>query len=181
MDCRNRIIAKYMENPARRLSATDFHSFLSGVDADDVTRVVRFFENWGVINYYAAPLNHHEPRNEDSRLTEDSKGELRVPETALQSIDSLIQFDKPRCRLKASDIYPDLAVENEQNFDLDSRFRKAYYLKISAIIVRDLLIETFLCLSCFNEGAFVAGHSRRPLYSYGVEVIGKAYPPQTLP
>ncbi|KAJ0750576.1 putative transcription factor MYB/SANT family [Helianthus annuus] len=168
MDCRNRIVAKYMENPARRLSATDCHSFLSGVDADDVTRVVRFLENWGVINYCAAPLNHHEPRNEDSRLTEDSKGELRVPATALRSIDSLIQFDKPRCRLKASDIYPELAVENEQNSDLDSRIREAlsenkcnhcsrslgivYYQSVKEI-------ETFLCLSCFNEGAFVAGHS----------------------
>ncbi|KAI7756935.1 hypothetical protein M8C21_014386 [Ambrosia artemisiifolia] len=168
MDCRNRIVAKYMENPARRLSATDCHGFLAGVDADDVTRVVRFLENWGVINYCAAPPNHHELRNEDSRLTEDSKGELRVPATALRSIDSLIQFDKPRCRLKASDIYPELAVEDEQNSDLDSRIREAlsenkcnhcsrslgivYYQSVKEV-------ETFLCLSCFNEGAFVAGHS----------------------
>lgn len=124
MDCRNRIVAKYMENPARRLSATDCHGFLVGVDADDVNRVVRFLENWGVINYCAAPINHHEPRNEDSRLTENSKGELQVPATALRSIDSLIQFDKPRCRLKASDIYPELAVDSEQNSDLDSRIRE---------------------------------------------------------
>lgn len=124
MDCRNRIVAKYMENPARRLSASDCHEFLVGVDADDVTRVVRFLENWGVINYCAAPLNHHNARNEGSCLTEDSKGELRVPATALRSIDSLIQFDKPRCRIKASDIYPELAVDNEDNSDLDNRIRE---------------------------------------------------------
>ncbi|KAI3821382.1 hypothetical protein L1987_08949 [Smallanthus sonchifolius] len=168
MDCRNHIVAKYMENPARRLSATDCHAFLTGVDADDVTRVVRFLENWGVINYCAAPLNHHEPRNEDSRLTEDSKGELHVPATALRSIDSLIQFDKPRCRLKASDIYPELAVDSEQISDLDSRIREVLSENRCNHCSRSLgivyyqsckEIESLLCLSCFNEGAFVAGHS----------------------
>ena len=124
MDCRNRIVAKYMENPSKRLSASDCHGFLVGVDPDDVTRVVRFLDNWGVINYCAAPLNHHDSRNEDSCLTEDSKGELRVPATALRSIDSLIQFDRPRCRLKASDIYPELAVDSENKSDLDSRIRE---------------------------------------------------------
>ncbi|KAK1407742.1 hypothetical protein QVD17_39368 [Tagetes erecta] len=168
MDCRNRIVSKYMENPARRLSATDCHGFLAGVDADDVNRVVRFLENWGVINYCAAPINHHEPRNEESRLTEDSKGELQVPATALRSIDSLIQFDKPRCRLKASDIYPELAVDSEQNSDLDSRIREVLSENRCNHCSRSLGIvyyqsvketETLLCLSCFNEGAFVAGHS----------------------
>ncbi|XP_076914573.1 SWI/SNF complex subunit SWI3C-like [Bidens hawaiensis] len=168
MDCRNRIVAKYMENPAKRLSATDCHSFLAGVDPDDVTRVVRFLENWGVINYCVAPLNHNEPRNEESRLAEDSKGELRVPATALRSIDSLIQFDKPRCRLKASDIYPELGNDSEQNLDLDSRIREVlsenrcnYCSRSLGIVYYQSLkeIETFLCLSCFNEGAFVAGHS----------------------
>ncbi|KAD4385211.1 hypothetical protein E3N88_25379 [Mikania micrantha] len=168
MDCRNRIVAKYMENPARRLTVADCQGFLAGVDADDVTRVVRFLENWGVINYCAAPVNHHEPRNEDSRLTEDSKGELHVPATALRSIDSLIQFDKPRCRLKASDIYPELAVDSEQNSDLDSRIREVlsenrcnHCSRSLGIVYYQSLkeIEILLCLSCFNDGAFVAGHS----------------------
>lgn len=168
MDCRNRIVAKYMENPAKRLSASDCHGFLDGVDADDVTRFVRFLENWGVINYCAAPLNHHEPRNEVSCLMEDSKGELRVPATALRSIDSLIQFDKPRCRIKASDIYPELAVDNEENSDLDSRIRELlsenrcnHCSRSLGIVYYQSLkeIDALLCLSCFNEGAFVAGHS----------------------
>nr|XP_043606317.1 SWI/SNF complex subunit SWI3C isoform X2 [Erigeron canadensis] len=168
MDCRNRIVAKYMENPAKRLSVSDCHEFLVGVDADDVTRVVRFLENWGVINYCAAPPTVHEPRNEGSCLTEDAKGELRVPATALRSIDSLIQFDRPSCRLKASDIYPELAVDSEEKSDLDSRIREvlsenrcnhcskslgiAYYQSLKEM-------ETVLCLNCFGEGAFVAGHS----------------------
>ncbi|XP_024977034.1 SWI/SNF complex subunit SWI3C isoform X1 [Cynara cardunculus var. scolymus] len=168
MDCRNRIVAKYMENPARRLSTSDCQAFLVGVDADDVTRVVRFLENWGVINYCAAPLNNHDPRNEGSYLTEDLKGELRVPATALRSIDSLIQFDKPRCRIKAADIYPELAVDSDENSDLDSRIRellsenRCNHCSISLGIVyyQSLKeIETLLCLNCFNEGAFVAGHS----------------------
>lgn len=168
MDCRNRIVAKYMENPARRLSASDCHGFLVGVDADDVTRVVRFLENWGVINYCASPPNHHEPRNEGSCLTEDSKGELRVPATALRSIDSLIQFDKPRCRIKASDIYPELAVDSEETSDLDSKIRELlsenrcnHCSRSLGIVYYQSLkeIETLLCLSCFNEGAFVIGHS----------------------
>ncbi|KAJ9567865.1 hypothetical protein OSB04_003831 [Centaurea solstitialis] len=168
MDCRNRIVAKYMENPARRLSASDCQAFLVGVDADDVTRVVRFLENWGVINYCAAPPNNHDSRNEGSYLTEDLKGELRVPATALRSIDSLIQFDRPRCRIKAADIYPELAVDSEENSDLDSRIRellsenRCNHCSISLGIVyyQSLKeIETLLCLNCFNEGAFVAGHS----------------------
>lgn len=168
MDCRNRIVAKYMENPARRLSASDCHSFLANVDADDVTRVVRFLENWGVINYCAAPLNHHEPGNEGSCLTEDSKGELKVPATALRSIDSLIQFDKPRCRIKATDIYPELAVESDENSDLDTRIRELlsenkcnHCSKSLGIVYYQSLkeIETLLCLNCYNEGEFVAGHS----------------------
>ncbi|KAI3672773.1 hypothetical protein L6452_38872 [Arctium lappa] len=168
MDCRNRIVAKYMENPARRLSASDCQAFLVGVDADDVTRVVRFLENWGVINYCAAPLNNHDPRNESSCLTEDLKGELRVPATALRSIDSLIQFDKPRCRIKAADIYPELAVDSDENSDLDSRIRELLSenrcnncsISLGIVYYQSLKeIETLLCLNCFNEGAFVAGHS----------------------
>ncbi|PWA85703.1 SWITCH/sucrose nonfermenting 3C [Artemisia annua] len=168
MDCRNRIVAKYMENPAKRLSASDCHGFLVGVDPEDVTRVVRFLDNWGVINYCAAPLNHHDSRNEDSCLTEDSKGELRVPATALRSIDSLIQFDRPRCRLKASDIYPELAVDSENKSDLDSRIRELlsenrcnFCAKSLGIVYYQSLkeVETLLCLNCYNDGAFVAGHS----------------------
>ncbi|GKB14227.1 SWI/SNF complex subunit SWI3C isoform X2, partial [Tanacetum coccineum] len=168
MDCRNRIVAKYMENPAKRLSASDCHSFLVGVDPDDVNRVVRFLDNWGVINYCATPLNHHDSRNEDSCLIEDSKGELRVPATALRTIDSLIQFDRPRCRLKASDIYPELAVDSENKSDLDSKIRELlsenrcnFCSKSLGIVYYQSLkeVETLLCLSCFNDGAFVAGHS----------------------
>ncbi|XP_023747544.2 SWI/SNF complex subunit SWI3C isoform X2 [Lactuca sativa] len=168
MDCRNRIVAKYMENPAMRLSASECHSFLAGVDADDVTRVVRFLENWGVINYCAAPPNHHEPRNEGSYLTEDSKGELKVPAAALRSIDSLIQFDKPRCRIKATDIYPELAVDSDETSDLDTRIRELlsenkcnHCSKSLGIVYYQSLkeIESLLCLNCYNEGEFVAGHS----------------------
>ncbi|XP_071692964.1 SWI/SNF complex subunit SWI3C-like [Rutidosis leptorrhynchoides] len=168
MDCRNRIVAKYMENPAKRLSVSDCQGFLVGVDTDNITRVVRFLENWGVINYCAAPSIHHEQRNEEMCLSEDSKGELRVPTTALRSINSLIQFERPSCRLKVLDIYPELATDNEENSDLDSRVREvlsenkcnhcsrslgiAYYQSLKEI-------ETLLCLKCYTEGAFVAGHS----------------------
>lgn len=167
IDCRNKIVTKYMENPAKRLSVSDCQGFIVGIDVDDITRIVRFLDNWGIINFCAAPLIH-ETRNDGSYLSEDVKGELCVPATALKSIDSLIQFDKPKCVLKATDVYPELVSQGHENSDLDSRLREAlnesrcnHCSRPPAVIYYQSLkeIDVLLCLECFNEGRFVIGHS----------------------
>ena len=123
MECRNRIVAKYMENPERRLSVGDCQGLVAGIDIDDLTRIVRFLDHWGIINYCAATPNC-EARSDGSYLREDSTGEVHVPSAALKSIDSLIQFDKPRCRLKAADVYSSLSCHDGGESDLDSRIRE---------------------------------------------------------
>ncbi|KAL0432225.1 UNVERIFIED_CONTAM: SWI/SNF complex subunit SWI3C [Sesamum latifolium] len=167
MECRNFFVAKYMENPEKHLSVADCQGLVAGIDIDDLTRIVRFLDHWGIINYCATPLKH-EPQKDGTYLCEDSNSELHVPSAALKSIDSLIKFDKPKCRLKAADVYPELACQRDQDSDFDSTIREqlsehrcnccsrsiptVYYQSQKEIDVR-------LCLDCFNEGGFVAGHS----------------------
>ncbi|XP_059631785.1 SWI/SNF complex subunit SWI3C isoform X2 [Cornus florida] len=167
MKCRNGIVAKYMENPEKRLSVADCHGVVGGVDNDDLTRIVRFLDHWGVINYCAAALNH-EPRNDGSYLREDSNGEVQVPSAALKSIDSLIQFDRPKCRLKAEDLYPSLSCQGDELSDLDSRIRgrlsesRCNYCNQPVPIVfyqSQKEVDILLCVDCFHEGRFVIGHS----------------------
>ncbi|CAL5425118.1 unnamed protein product [Camellia sinensis] len=123
MECRNWIVAKYMENPEMRLSVDDFRELVAGIDIDDLTRIVRFLDHWGVINYCAfAPNCEH--RSDGSYLKEDSNGEVHVPSAALKSIDSLIRFDKPKCWYKAADVYPSLSCHDGEESDLDSRIRE---------------------------------------------------------
>uniref|UniRef100_A0A5B7A1I3 Putative SWI/SNF complex subunit SWI3C isoform X1 n=1 Tax=Davidia involucrata TaxID=16924 RepID=A0A5B7A1I3_DAVIN len=167
MECRNRIVAKYMENPEKRLSVADFQGLVVGVDVDDLTRIVRFLDHWGIINYCAAAPNR-EPRNDGSYLRDDSNGEVHVPSAALKSIDSLIQFDKPKCRLKAADVYPSLSCQGDEDSDLDSRIRerlsenRCNYCSHALPIVyyqSQKEVDILLCLDCFHEGRFVTGHS----------------------
>ncbi|KAI8022836.1 SWI/SNF complex subunit SWI3C [Camellia lanceoleosa] len=82
-----------------------------------------FLDHWGIINYCAfAPNREH--RSDGSYLKEDSNGEVHVPSAALKSIDSLIRFDKPKCRHKAADVYPSLSCHDGEESDLDSRIRE---------------------------------------------------------
>lgn len=167
MECRNFIVAKYMENPEKHLSVADCQGLLAGIDSDDLTRIVRFLDHWGIINYCATPPKHEAPKD-GSYLCEDSNNELRVPLAALKSIDSLIKFDKPKCRLKATDVYPEPACQRDEDSDFDSTIREqlsehqcnccsrpipaVYYQSQKEVDVR-------LCLDCYHEGGFVAGHS----------------------
>ncbi|KAA8546431.1 hypothetical protein F0562_002830 [Nyssa sinensis] len=172
MECRNRIVAKYMENPEKRLSVADCQGLVVCVDVDDLTRIVRFLDHWGIINYCAAAPNR-EAQNDGSYLRDDSNGEVHVPSAALKSIDSLIQFDKPKCRLKAADVYPSLLCRGDEDSDLDSRIRerlsenRCNYCSHALPIVyyqsqkEDLIqqVDILLCLDCFHGGRFVTGHS----------------------
>lgn len=123
MECRNFIVAKYMENPEKHLFVADCQGLVGGIDNDDLNRIVRFLDHWGIINYCATPLKHEAPKD-GTYLSEDSNNELRVPLAALKSIDSLIKFDKPKCRLKAADVYPELACQRGDDSDIDSTIRE---------------------------------------------------------
>ncbi|KAI7985690.1 SWI/SNF complex subunit SWI3C [Camellia lanceoleosa] len=123
MECCNWIVAKYMENLEMRLSVDDFRELVVGIDIDDLTRIVRFLDHWGIINYCAFSPNC-EHRSDGSYLKEDSNGEVHVPSAALKSINSLIRFDKPKNRHKAADVYPSLSCHDGEESDLDSRIRE---------------------------------------------------------
>ncbi|GMP79480.1 hypothetical protein CsSME_00035005 [Camellia sinensis var. sinensis] len=167
MECRNWIVAKYMENPEMRLSVDDFRELVAGTDIDDLTRIVRFLDHWGIINYCAfAPNREH--RSDGSYLKEDSNGEVHVPSAALKSIDSLIRFDKPKCRHKAADVYPSLSCRDGEESDLDSRIRERLSENRCNCCSRPLPIvyyqsqkevDILLCLDCFHDGRYVIGHS----------------------
>ncbi|KAK6131533.1 hypothetical protein DH2020_034740 [Rehmannia glutinosa] len=167
MEARNFIVAKYMENPEKHLSVADCQGLVAGIDIDDLTRIVRFLDHWGIINYCAPPLKN-EAHKDETYLCEDSNGELRVPSAALKSVDSLIQFDKPKCRLKAADAYPELARRREEDSDFDTTIREqlsehqCHYCSrpITTVCYQSQKeADVLLCLDCFHEGRFVAGHS----------------------
>lgn len=123
MECRNYIVAKYMENPEKRLALSDCQGLVVGVDIEDLTRIVRFLDHWGIINYCAASPSR-ESWNGGSYLREDPNGEVHVPSAALKSIDSLIKFERPKCRLKAADVCSSLPCHDDDFSDLDSRIRE---------------------------------------------------------
>lgn len=126
MQSRNEIVAKYMENPEKRLTVSDCTKSTSRLNTEDLTRIVRFLDHWGIINYSAVAPSP-EPWNGNSYLREEQNGEIHVPSAALKSIDSLIKFDKPRCRLKAADVYKSLSCHDDDDddaSDLDNRIRK---------------------------------------------------------
>ncbi|PIN16991.1 Chromatin remodeling factor subunit [Handroanthus impetiginosus] len=167
MECRNFIVAKYMENPEKHLSVADCHGLVAGISNDDLARIVRFLDHWGIINYCATPLKH-EAQKDGTYLSEDLNSELRVPSAALKSIDSLIKFDKPKCRLKATDVYPELACQHDEDTDFDSTIREQLSghrcnccsQSIPTVYYQSQKeVDVCLCLDCFNEGRFVAGHS----------------------
>ncbi|GAV85910.1 Myb_DNA-binding domain-containing protein/SWIRM domain-containing protein [Cephalotus follicularis] len=167
MECRNYIVAKYMENPEKRLGISDFQGFIDGVNNEDLTRIVRFLDHWGIINY-CADAQKSENWNVGSYLREEQMGEVILPSAALKSIDSLIKFDKPKCRLKAADSYSSILRCDDDFSDLDNRIRErlsenrccycsqplpvAYYQSQKEV-------DVLLCSDCFHEGRFVTGHS----------------------
>ncbi|KAJ4700720.1 SWI/SNF complex subunit SWI3C-like [Melia azedarach] len=166
MECRNHIVAKYMDNPERRLTVSHCQGLVDGVSTEDLTRIFRFLNHWGIINYCAAAPSP-EPWNGRSYLREDSNGEVHVPSDALKSIDSLIKFDKPKCRLKAADVYSS-SCRDADFFDLDHRIRERLsenhcnYCSqpIPAVQYQSQKeVDVLLCPECFHEGRFVIGHS----------------------
>ncbi|XP_052731662.1 SWI/SNF complex subunit SWI3C isoform X1 [Vigna angularis] len=123
MECRNCIVAMHLEEPGKRITVSDCQGLLTGLDFEDLTRIVRFLDHWGIINYCVQTSRLESP-NVMSCLREEPSGEVRVPAEALKSIDSLIKFDNPSCKLKAEEIYPSLTARNMDVFDLEDRIRE---------------------------------------------------------
>ncbi|XP_047321844.1 SWI/SNF complex subunit SWI3C-like isoform X2 [Impatiens glandulifera] len=172
MGCRNLIISKYMENPEKRITVSDCEGFGGvSIEIEDLTRIVRFLDNWGIINYCSSSSSSSSsPLNPDSCLKEDANGEVQVPSAALKSIDSLIMFDKPKCRLKAADVYPLLSssIAEEEDCDLDWRIRerlsenKCSYCSCTphtAFYQSQKEVDVLVCFDCYNDGRFIVGHS----------------------
>ncbi|XP_058786931.1 SWI/SNF complex subunit SWI3C isoform X1 [Vicia villosa] len=167
MECRNYIVALYMEEPKKRITASDCQGLQVGVDQEDLARIVRFLDHWGIINY-CARMPSHEPPNAASCLKEDTSGEVRVPSEALKSIDSLIKFDKPNCKLKAEEVYSPLTTHSADVPDLDGRIREhlsenhCNYCScpLPAVSYQSQKeVDILLCTECFHDGKFVVGHS----------------------
>ncbi|XP_022748846.1 SWI/SNF complex subunit SWI3C-like isoform X2 [Durio zibethinus] len=166
MECRNHIVVKYMDNPEKRITVSDCQGLIGGISNEDLVRIVRFLDHWGIINYCAA-ASSHETWTGGSYSREDPKGEVHVPSAALKSIDSLIKFDKPKCRLRAADVYSSLSCHDDDFSDLDNRIRErlsenncsscsqpiptSYYQSQKEV-------DTLLCSDCFHDGRLVPGH-----------------------
>ncbi|KAG4210854.1 hypothetical protein ERO13_A02G071900v2 [Gossypium hirsutum] len=167
IECRNQIVVKYMDNPGKRITVSDCQGLVNGINNEDLTRIFRFLDHWGIINYCAAAPSH-EPWKVGSYLREESNGEVHVPSAALKSIDSLIKFEKPKCRLKAADVYSPLSCHDNDVSDLDNRIRERlsenYCSSCSQPIPTSYYqsqkeVDTLLCSDCFHDGRFFSGHS----------------------
>ncbi|KAE9603939.1 hypothetical protein Lal_00002343 [Lupinus albus] len=167
MECRNYIVALYMEDPEKRITVSGCKGLLVGVDNEDLTRIFRFLDHWGIINY-CSRVPCHKTWNDMSCLMEDTNGEVRVPSDTLKSIDSLIKFDKPNCKLRADEIYSSLTTQNPDVSDLDDRIREGLSENHCNYCSRPLPVvyyqsqkevDILLCTDCFHDGRFVIGHS----------------------
>ncbi|XP_056856903.1 SWI/SNF complex subunit SWI3C-like, partial [Raphanus sativus] len=162
---RNALVSKYLDNPEKTLTISDCRGLVHGVDAEDLARVFRFLDHWGIINYCAAPQCHPGPSRGVSDVREDTNGEVHVPSAALTSIDSLIKFDKPICRHKADESLPCLDVDLP---DWDIRIREhlcdnhCYHCSrpLPTVYFQSQKKEdVLLCSNCFHDARFVVGHS----------------------
>ncbi|KAG5111847.1 hypothetical protein JHK82_035116 [Glycine max] len=167
MECRNYIVARYMEDPGKRITVSSCQGLSVGVGNEDLTRIVRFLDHWGIINY-CAPGPSHENSDNETYLKEDTSGAICVPSAGLRSIDSLVKFDKPKCKFKADEIYSSRTMHNTDISDLDERIREhlsenyCHYCSCSLPVVyyqSQKEVDILLCTDCFHDGRFVTGHS----------------------
>ncbi|KAL3528157.1 hypothetical protein ACH5RR_012813 [Cinchona calisaya] len=166
IECRNSIVAKYMENPEKCLSLSDCRGLVTSVSIDDITRILRFLDHWGIINYCAST---HRPdmQKDGTYLCEDSNGDLCVPGAVLKTIDSLVQFEKPKCRLKAADVYPEFSCLRDEDSDFDNAIREhlsetrcnCCSRPTPTMYQSQKEVDVLLCLDCFHDGKYIAGHS----------------------
>ncbi|KAH7671125.1 SWI/SNF related-matrix-associated actin-dependent regulator of chromatin subfamily C protein [Dioscorea alata] len=175
---RNKIVLKYAEVPGKRLSFADCQGLVSNGNASemyDLSRIVRFLDHWGIINYLTASSVHRGLRLAGSLLREDTSGELLVQTAPLKSIDSLILFDRPKASLRAEDVAvasssssSSLLSLDSEACDLDGRIRERLSEFSCSYCSRPLPslhyqsqkeADVILCSDCFHDAKFITGHS----------------------
>nr|XP_040242626.1 SWI/SNF complex subunit SWI3C homolog isoform X4 [Aegilops tauschii subsp. strangulata] len=176
---RNKIIAKYLENPGKRLAFAECQGFVVNTgELYDLSRIVRFLDTWGIINYLAVGLVHRGLRVAASLLIEEPAGELQLLTAPLKSIDGLVLFDRPKCSLQADDI-SSLASSSSNSevvdFDAGAEFTELEgkirerlsesYCSYCSQSLRSLHYQSqkeadiAICSDCFHDARYVIGHS----------------------
>ncbi|XP_062204066.1 SWI/SNF complex subunit SWI3C homolog isoform X2 [Phragmites australis] len=176
MMLRNKVIAKYLERPEKRLVFAECQGLVtSTAELYDLSRILRFLESWGIINYLAAGSAHRGLRMAASLIKEETTGELQLVSAPMKSIDGLILFDRPKCSIRAEDIASVVSTSSapvvangDAAADLDEKIWE--HLSESSCSfcskpLTDLHYESqkeaniFLCSDCFHNARFVPGHS----------------------
>ncbi|KAK3139454.1 hypothetical protein QOZ80_5AG0383570 [Eleusine coracana subsp. coracana] len=154
MMMRNKVIAKYLERPEKRLVFADCQGLVSSTVGS----------------------GHRSPRMTPSLIKEEPTGELQLVSAPMKSIDGLILFDRSKCSIPAKDIAPVVStsstpvVENgdADPADLDDRILE-HLSETSCNFCSKALTnvryesqkeaDVTLCSDCFHDARFVIGHS----------------------
>ncbi|KAF0894570.1 hypothetical protein E2562_001871 [Oryza meyeriana var. granulata] len=171
---RNKVIAKYLENPSKRLAFAECQGLVANTnELYDLSRIVRFLDTWGIINYLASGSVHRGLRMATSLLREEPTGELQLLTAPLKSIDGLILFDRPKCSLQAEDISSLASNSEVVGFDaglaeLDGKIRERLSESSCSYCLQSLTslhyqsqkeADIALCSDCFHDARYIIGHS----------------------
>uniref|UniRef100_A0A0E0MK92 SWIRM domain-containing protein n=1 Tax=Oryza punctata TaxID=4537 RepID=A0A0E0MK92_ORYPU len=175
MMLRNRVIAKYLERPVRRLAFSECQGLVTSTpELYDLSRIVRFLDAWGIINYLAAGSVQRGLRMAATLIREEPTGELHLMSAPLKSIDGLILFDRPKCSVRAEDIAFGASISSSPGMENgDAGFDEKTLLErlsesfcsFCAQPLPSLHYESqkeadiALCSDCFHDARFVTGHS----------------------
>ncbi|TVU26185.1 hypothetical protein EJB05_28721, partial [Eragrostis curvula] len=174
---RNKVIAKYLENPGKRLAFAECQGLVGSTgELYDLSRIVRFLDTWGIINYLATGSVHRGLRMATSLLREEPTGELQLLTAPLKSIDGLILFDRPKCSLQMEDISSLAASSSNSEVvdldaafaDLDGKIRERLSESSCSYCLQPLAslhyqsqkeADVALCSDCFHDARYITGHS----------------------
>ncbi|KAG2615142.1 hypothetical protein PVAP13_3NG033060 [Panicum virgatum] len=177
MMLRNKVIAKYLERPGKRLVFAECQGLVTSTpELYDLSRIVRFLESWGIINYLATGSVHRGLRMAASLIKEETTGELQLVSAPMKSIDGLVLFDRPKCSIRADDIASVVSTSSASvvaNGDIDSaNLDEKIWERLSETFcsfcsqtLPSLHYESqkeadiALCSDCFHSARFVTGHS----------------------
>ncbi|KAG8089360.1 hypothetical protein GUJ93_ZPchr0011g27836 [Zizania palustris] len=174
---RNKVIAKYLENPGKRLAFAECQGLVANTnELYDLSRIVRFLDTWGIINYLAAGSVHRGLRMATSLLREEPTGELQLLSAPLKSIDGLILFDRPKCSLQAEDIASltssssnsEVVDFDDELAELDGKIMERLSESSCSYCLQPLTTlhyqsqkeaDISLCSDCFHDARYIIGHS----------------------
>uniref|UniRef100_A0A0A9DJE2 SWI/SNF complex subunit SWI3C n=1 Tax=Arundo donax TaxID=35708 RepID=A0A0A9DJE2_ARUDO len=177
MMLRNKVIAKYLERPEKRLVFAECQGLVtSTTELYDLSRILRFLESWGIINYLAAGSAHRGLRMAASLIKEETTGELQLVSAPMKSIDGLILFDRPKCSIRAEDIAsvvstlsaPAVANGDAESANLEEKIWERLSESSCSFCSQPLPslhyesqkeADIALCSDCFHDARFVTGHS----------------------